>query len=66
MIIPMDFAAGTEIGIEIDWAFADAEADHFMTWVVEYILIADGEDPAGAITRTFQKSVISTGPSHTG
>lgn len=60
-LVPSDFAVGTTIGVEVDWAFADAEADHYMTWVMEYLLIADGEDPAGAITRTYQKSVISTG-----
>jgi len=60
-IIPLEFAAGTEIDIELDWAFDTVEADHYMTWVVEYVLIADGEDPAKAITRTYQKSVISTG-----
>ena len=60
-LIPHDFAAGTTISIEVDWAFDDAEADHYMTWVMEYLLITDGDDPAGAITRTFQKSVISTG-----
>ena len=60
MIVPLDYVAGTEIAIEIDWAFADVEASHYMTWVVEYLLIADGEDPAGAITRTYQKSVVST------
>jgi len=60
-LIPPDFAAGTEIAIQVDWAFADAEADHYMTWVMEYLSITDGDDPAGAITRTFQKSVISTG-----
>lgn len=60
-IIPEAIAAGTDIDIEIDWSFLDVEADHYMTWVIEYVLIADGEDPAKAITRTYQKSVISTG-----
>lgn len=60
-LIPMDFAAGTEISIEADWSFDTVEADHYMTWEMEYILLADGEDPAGALTSTSQKSVISTG-----
>lgn len=60
-IIPPDFASGTTLSIQIDWAFDTAEANHYQTWVVEYLLVADGEDPSGAITRTFQKSVISTG-----
>jgi len=60
-IIPTDFATGTTIDVQVDWSFLDVEADHYMTWVLEYVLIADGEDPAKAITRTFQKTIISTG-----
>ena len=60
-LIPLEFAAGTTIEIEVDWAFDTAEADHYMTWVMEYVLVGTGEDPATAMTRTFQKSVISTG-----
>lgn len=61
MIIPPDLATGTEIAIQVDWAFDDVEAGNYTTWVLEYTLVADGEDPAKAVTRTFQKSVISTG-----
>ncbi len=59
-IIPPDYISGTDLAIEIDWAFGTAEADHYMTWVVEYLLVTDGDDPAGAITRVYKKSVIST------
>lgn len=59
-IIPHDMAAGTDIIIEVDWFFDDVEADHYMTWELEYLLIADGEDPATAPTVIWQKSVIST------
>ena len=59
-IIPPDYIPGTDLAIEIDWAFGTVEADHYMTWVIEYLLVTDGDDPAGAITRIYQKSVIST------
>lgn len=61
VIIPEDFATGTEISVEVDWFFDDVEAGHYMTWEMQYLLLADGEDPATAPTTIFQESVISTG-----
>ena len=60
-IVPKDYAAGTDIIIEVDWFFDDIEADHYMTWELEYLFIADGENPATIPTVIYQKSIISTG-----
>ncbi len=60
-IVPHDMAAGTDITVQVDWFFDDVEADHYMTWELEYLLLADGEDPTTAPTAIWQKSVISTG-----
>ena len=61
VLVPHDLAAGTEISMEVDWFFDAVEADHYVTWEVQYLTLADGEDPATAATTTYQKSVISTG-----
>ncbi len=59
-IIPEDFAAGTEITVQVDWSFDTEEADHYVVWELNYLVVANGEDPAAAGALTYQQSAITT------
>lgn len=60
-IVPTDLAAGTDIEVQVDWFFDDVEAGKYVTWEMQYLTLADGEDPYTAVTTIYQKTVISTG-----
>lgn len=60
LIIPFNFAKGTDIEVEVCWSFDTEEAGHYVTWQIDYKLLKEGEDPTGAATTIFQQSAVTT------